>query len=60
MPGPKNNDTERTLAERVRLIREKPADYIEKTLPEDPSDRAGQQTRDNVTPAIPSTKRGKP
>jgi hypothetical protein len=41
-------------AERARLIREKAPDYIERTKPEDPSDRPGQQTRDNVTPAIPS------
>jgi hypothetical protein len=33
---------------------EKPHDYIETTRPEDPSDHAGQQTRDNVNPAIPS------
>jgi len=47
-------------AERARLIRKKPADYIEKTLPEDPTDRAGQKTRDDVTPEIPSNKRGRP
>ena len=36
----------------------RPPDYIERTKPEDPSDRPGQQTRDNVTPAIPSVKAG--
>ena len=57
MVGPK--DVEKSLEERARLIREKPSDYIEKTLPEDPSDRPGQRTRDNVTPAIPSNKRAR-
>ena len=47
-------------AKREHLVEEKPFDYIEKTLPEDPSDRAGQKTRDNVNPAIPSVKRGVP
>lgn len=49
-----------SAADRARLIREKPVDYIEKTLPEDPSDRPGQKTRDNVTPQIPSNKRETP
>jgi|KBSMisStaDraftv2_1062788.scaffolds.fasta_scaffold270486_3 hypothetical protein len=44
-------------AERARLIREKTPDYIERTKPEDPSERAGQLTRDNVTPHIPSVRR---
>jgi hypothetical protein len=43
---------------RRRLIEEKPPDYIERTRPEDPSDRFGQQTRDNVNPNIPSGERG--
>jgi hypothetical protein len=44
-------------AERARLIKEKTPDYIERTKPEDPSERAGQLTRDNVTPHIPSVRR---
>lgn len=45
-------------AERERLIRERTPDYIERTKPEDRSDRPGQLTRDNVTPQIPSIRRG--
>lgn len=55
--GSKDIPTEPNLEERKRLIREKPTDYIERTKPEDPSDRPGQKTRDNVTPKIPSVKR---
>ena len=43
-----------TDAERMR--REDPL-FIEKTRPEDPSGRAGQLTRDNVNPHIPSVTR---
>ena len=38
-----------------RMRREDPL-FIEKTRPEDPSGRAGQLTRDNVNPNIPSAK----
>ena len=44
-------------AERARLLREKSPDYIERTKPEDPSERPGQLTRDNVTRQIPSVRR---
>jgi hypothetical protein len=38
-----------------KLLEEKPFDFIERTRPEDRLDeRGGQQTRDNVNPAIPS------
>jgi len=42
-----------------RMRREDPL-FLEKTRPEDPSGRAGQLTRDNVNPHIPSGKRGDP
>jgi len=46
--------------EKARLLTEKPFDYIERTRPEDPSGRLGQQTRDNVNPNIPSGNPGDP
>jgi len=46
--------------EKARLLTEKPFDYIERTRPEDPSGRLGQQTRDNVNPHIPSGEPGNP
>ncbi len=42
---------------RSRLLEDKPFDFIERTRPEDPladTSHHGQQTRDNVNPAIPS------
>ena len=42
-----------------KMRREDPL-FLEKTRPEDPSGRAGQLTRDNVNPHIPSGKRGDP
>lgn len=48
--------------EHQKLIEEKPFDFIERTKPEDRIDNEhkgrGQQTRDNVTPVIPSAKPG--
>jgi hypothetical protein len=46
-------------SERDRLLDEKPFDFIEKTKPEDRLGEVGQQTRDNVNPAIPSAEPGK-
>ena len=46
--------------EKARLLTEKPFDYIERTKAEDPSGHLGQQTRDNVNPAIPSGTPGDP
>ena len=44
--------------DRNRLLDEKPFDFIEKTKPEDRLGEVGQQTRDNVNPAIPSAEPG--
>jgi len=44
--------------DRNRLLDEKPFDFIEKTKPEDRLGEVGQQTRDNVNPAIPSAESG--
>jgi hypothetical protein len=44
--------------EQRELLEKKPFDFIERTKPEDKLDeRGGQQTRDNVNPAIPSVTR---
>ena len=58
---PKRDDAEmrRDDIEMERMRREDPL-FLEKTRPEDPSGRAGQLTRDNVNPHIPSGKRGDP
>jgi hypothetical protein len=54
----RKRDQERPKAEgdeRRELLEDKPFDFIERTRPEDRLDPAGgQQTRDNVTPVIPS------
>jgi hypothetical protein len=55
--SPKKPPPDPDPAERARLIREKAPDYIERTKPEDPSERSGQLTRDNVTPQIPSVRK---
>ena len=47
------------FGEMERMRAEDPL-YIEKTRPEDPSGRAGQLTRDNVNPNIPSGNPGDP
>ena len=52
-------DTRPDDAAMEKMRREDPL-FLEKTRPEDPSGRAGQLTRDNVTPHIPSGKRGDP
>ena len=44
-------------AKREQLIEDKPSDYIEKTLPEDPSDRAGQKTATTSTRQFRATRR---
>jgi hypothetical protein len=41
------------FSERMQEQRQRP-DFIENSKPEDPSDRPGQLTRDNVNPDIPS------
>jgi len=46
------------FAKRMEEERLRP-DFIERTKPEDPSDRFGQLTRDNVNPDIPSAEPGK-
>jgi len=46
------------FARRMEEERLRP-DFIERTKPEDPSDRFGQLTRDNVNPDIPSAEPGK-
>ena len=58
---PKNEPRDRDdHKERNHLLEDKPFDFIERTKPEDKLDeRGGQQTRDNVNPAIPSAEPGK-
>ena len=49
----------RSFEDMERMRREDPL-FIEHTRPEDPSGRAGQLTRDNVNPNIPSGEPGAP